>query len=151
MKKCPRCQSVKPFSDFPADRSKASGYFTYCKPCAAANSRESYARTNGRAARARYQADREKHKARKGGVKQRHGGPDEWARMFAEQDGKCYLCLQPLPEDCKDVHVDHDHSCCPGTKGDSRSCRYCRRGLTHQACNQVWGLVRENQIGRAHV
>jgi Recombination endonuclease VII len=74
----------------------------------------------------------------------RHGGIDEWARMFDAQDGLCYLCLQPLPVDGVDVHVDHDHSCCePGPK-TSKSCRYCRRGLTHQACNQIWGLAREN-------
>lgn len=74
----------------------------------------------------------------------RHGGPDEWARMYAEQDGLCYLCEQPLPVSGKDVHVDHDHTCCDIGPKSSQSCQYCRRGLAHQACNQIWGLAREN-------
>lgn len=76
----------------------------------------------------------------------RHGGPDEWARMYAAQGGLCYLCLQPLPENRSQVHVDHDHSCCdPGPRGrNTDSCAACRRGLTHERCNQIWGLAKEN-------
>lgn len=114
------------------------------------------------AAKARYRADPDKarqrwrdewrkrsrtpnHRERKrASYMKRHGGIDEWARMFADQDGLCYLCQEPLPEDGRDVHVDHDHSCCAVGPRESRSCQYCRRGLTHQACNQIWGLAREN-------
>lgn len=76
----------------------------------------------------------------------RHGGPDEWARMYDEQGGLCYLCLRPLSGNRTGVHVDHDHSCCdPGPKGrDTRSCQYCRRGLVHERCNQIWGLAKED-------
>lgn len=76
----------------------------------------------------------------------RHGGPDEWARLYEAQEGLCYLCLRPLPENRTSVHVDHDHSCCdPGPKGRAtRSCQYCRRGLAHERCNQIWGLARED-------
>ena len=76
----------------------------------------------------------------------RHGGPDEYARMYGDQDGLCYLCLRPLPDDRRAVHVDHDHTCCdPGPRGrDTDSCRYCRRGLTHERCNQIWGLAKED-------
>jgi hypothetical protein len=79
-------------------------------------------------------------------VRTQHGGPSEWARMYAGQDGLCYLCLRPLPDDRSKVHVDHDHSCCdPGPRGrNTDSCQYCRRGLTHERCNQIWGLAREN-------
>lgn len=73
----------------------------------------------------------------------RHGGIDEWARMYAEQNGLCYLCKQPLPTDGKDVHVDHDHTCCPGGKV-TESCSACRRGLAHAWCNQIVGLAGEN-------
>jgi hypothetical protein len=76
----------------------------------------------------------------------RHGGDAEWARMWGEQHGRCYLCLRPLPEDRKGIHVDHDHSCCdPGPKGrNTDSCQHCRRGLTHERCNQIWGLANED-------
>lgn len=76
----------------------------------------------------------------------RHGGEGEWARMWQDQDGLCYLCLRPLPEDRSAIHVGHDHACCdPGPKGRSTdSCRYCRRGLTRERCNQIWGLAMED-------
>lgn len=73
----------------------------------------------------------------------RHGGPDEWARMWQEQNGLCYLCLRPLPDSRANIHVDHDHDCCPSGR-DTTSCRYCRRGLTHERCNQIWGLAKED-------
>src|SRR5258708_4523220 len=144
----------------------------YCQPCVADRSRDYYARTKGAAARARYRADPRKHIAqakawqqanpekvrkyirrrkqritpaqRREKYMKRHGGTDEWARMWDNQQGRCYLCQRPLPQDGTDVHVDHDHTCCPSDKAHSQSCRYCRRGLTHQACNQIWGLAHED-------
>jgi hypothetical protein len=176
VKKCPRCQVVKPASEFTPDKTKADGLLSRCRDCDNAKSREYYARTKGATSRARYQNNRTtrlaQHRARRlanpekarqqardqyyrldpvtrrekgrASYMKRHGGSEEWARMFAAQGGCCYLCLKPLPVDGTDVHVDHDHSCCPGTKSETRSCRYCRRGLTHQMCNQIWGLARED-------
>jgi hypothetical protein len=174
MKRCPRCKAEKPLDQFTPDASKASGYMSHCKPCVADRSREYYARTKGAAARARYQADRRERiaqsiawrRANPDQVRQsrqrrraanpekfrqeervtymkRHDGIDEWARMWKAQQGRCYLCQRPLPEDGSRVAVDHDHSCCPSGQ-HTQSCRYCRRGLTHQACNQIWGLARED-------
>ena len=74
----------------------------------------------------------------------RHGGVDEWARRYDEQGGLCYLCKKPLAADGTDVHVDHDHDCCPGTKGRTESCPACRRGLAHAWCNQIIGLCGED-------
>lgn len=66
-----------------------------------------------------------------------HGmAPDDWAAMFVSQDGRCCYCERPLPEDGKQVHVDHDHSC---TCGPKQSCLHCRRGLACQNCNFVVG------------
>lgn len=83
--------------------------------------------------------DREKRRKR---AARRHGGAAEWARMWAEQDGRCYLCQRPMLPG-QEIHVDHDHTCCYNPK-DTDSCSYCRRGLTHAACNQIWGLAAEN-------
>jgi hypothetical protein len=61
---------------------------------------------------------------------------DEWAALWAAQDGCCYLCECPLDPDGR-VNIDHDHSCCPR----NRSCRICRRGLTCTACNVAIGMA----------
>lgn len=88
--------------------------------------------------------NREKRNARARGevntrkrLRDTHGmAPDDWATMFAAQDGRCCYCERPLPEDGKQVHVDHDHSC---TCGPKRSCLHCHRGLACQNCNFVVG------------
>jgi hypothetical protein len=55
--------------------------------------------------------------------------------MWDAQDGKCYLCGEPM--DIEHVRIDHDHSCCsPRT-----SCETCRRGLAHHRCNIAIGMA----------
>lgn len=44
MKKCPRCQTVKPFVDFHKNASSKTGFNTYCKPCKAIQREFKYAR-----------------------------------------------------------------------------------------------------------
>jgi hypothetical protein len=57
--------------------------------------------------------------------------------MWQAQNGCCYLCGEELDPKTEAVHLDHDHSCCPPI----RSCRTCRRGLTHRRCNVAIGLA----------
>lgn len=59
--------------------------------------------------------------------------PDVIAEIWELQDGKCYLCQEPLA--LAEVHIDHDHRCCPRR----RSCGTCRRGLAHDGCNASIG------------
>jgi hypothetical protein len=57
---------------------------------------------------------------------------EQWAQMFEEQEGLCYLCSEPLDlESKRKIHVDHDHDCCRGGK----SCGSCVRGLACNECN----------------
>jgi hypothetical protein len=56
--------------------------------------------------------------------------------LYNTQDGKCYLCGDPLDlENRRKVHLDHDHSCCPLGSG----CWICRRGLACDRCNFLIG------------
>jgi hypothetical protein len=64
----------------------------------------------------------------------------DWAELWRRQHGCCYLCLEPLPGDDSEVHIDHDQSCCP----PSRSCARCRRGLSHRDCNRLIGFTRDD-------
>ncbi len=70
----------------------------------------------------------------------RHGlRPEDWAAFWASQDGRCYLCGEPMAKGGKTgAHVDHDHSHC----GDWASCKVCQRGLACMDCNMA--------IGHAH-
>lgn len=62
--------------------------------------------------------------------------PEAYSGLIAGQDGCCYLCAEPLDlANPKNVHVDHDHSCCRGI----RSCGRCVRGLACEACNRGIG------------
>lgn len=67
----------------------------------------------------------------------RHGwDPGRRAQLYDDQDGRCYLCGDPLKPG-RWTHVDHDHNCCPTHK----ACDYCRRGLACHNCNVLIGLA----------
>lgn len=82
-----------------------------------------------------------KERARRNGQKYRdkylYGlSPERRTEMLAKQDGRCYLCDEPLDLDSpRKIHVDHDHSCCRG----ARSCGRCIRGLACEPCNKGIG------------
>jgi hypothetical protein len=70
----------------------------------------------------------------------------EWyEEQFAKQDGRCRICLR---RSATRLHVDHDHSCCPGRK----SCGKCLRGLICGECNfRLLGRIcQEQSMGTRH-
>jgi hypothetical protein len=67
--------------------------------------------------------------------------PEQREQMLRDQDGRCYLCGEPLDlTKPRTVHVDHDHTCCPG----SRSCGECIRGIACDPCNRGIGYFRDD-------
>lgn len=72
----------------------------------------------------------------------RHGSDiDEWyALTWHAQDGRCYLCGDPLTTANRGTHIDHDHDHCPV----KTSCPVCRRGLACDSCNKIIGLARND-------
>jgi len=63
----------------------------------------------------------------------------EFNAMLAVQGGLCAICGLPETQVIRGVvvamHVDHDHSCCPGIY----SCGKCVRGLLCSKCNTGLG------------
>lgn len=65
--------------------------------------------------------------------------------MLLDQDGRCNICTRTIliqsPASRVDaVHIDHNHSCCPG----SQSCGRCVRGLLCGRCNSALGMLRDD-------
>lgn len=67
--------------------------------------------------------------------------PQDYDRMFLEQEGRCAICRKPPFElktkGTKRLHIDHDHRCCPGDV----SCGKCIRGLLCFGCNRLLAAV----------
>jgi hypothetical protein len=61
---------------------------------------------------------------------------EEYNTMVTKHANRCAIC------NCysESLHVDHDHSCCPGT----RSCGKCIRGLLCSNCNNGLGRFYDN-------
>ncbi len=67
---------------------------------------------------------------------------DQYIQMLSAQNNLCGLCKQPERSVTKNgtvmkLSVDHDHSCCAGSK----SCGQCVRGLLCQGCNARMGYI----------
>jgi hypothetical protein len=60
---------------------------------------------------------------------------NEFEAMWSAQNGRCYLCGDKLERNNRNIHIEHDHRCCPRGK----SCASCRRGLSCPHCNFVIG------------
>jgi len=61
----------------------------------------------------------------------------DYAAILSAQGGGCAGCGAALSANGRRLAVDHDHSCCPGTK----SCGQCVRGLLCTKCNLTLGRM----------
>ena len=73
-----------------------------------------------------------------------HGLTEEsYLEILQKQDFRCAVCLVEVEyasSDKRNLHVDHDHNCCPG----QRSCGKCVRGLLCPNCNMGIGHFKDN-------
>lgn len=71
----------------------------------------------------------------------RFGVPAGWyAEQLEKQDFKCAICPRTEAGGNRRFHVDHDHTCCPGSK----SCGLCVRGLLCHGCNTGLGQFQDS-------
>ena len=68
-----------------------------------------------------------------------HMSPLQYAEMWDAQGGCCYLCGDSLGSGFN-VHIDHDHRCCP----PGQSCAACWRGLSCRDCNGAIGMAKDD-------
>lgn len=73
-------------------------------------------------------------------IKYRYGlSADQYRAMVEEQGDRCAACGEPRTDEER-LHIDHDHSCCPGV----RSCGACIRALLCRDCNHILGLAHDD-------
>ena len=66
----------------------------------------------------------------------------EYDDLLERQGGGCAVCGAAAGR--RRLHVDHDHSCCPVTRKDFRTCGRCVRGLLCSACNRALGYASDD-------
>lgn len=150
MKICRKCGKEKSLDDFSPNNRVKDGRQSYCKSC--------YSTLSGAARERRKQSDPEGYKkARrqsylnyvakhpdkiKAGNISRHGIKlENFQERLAKQDHACAVCRRDnIGKGRGRLHIDHDHSCCPGPK----SCGKCVRGLLCTYCNTGLGGLRDN-------
>lgn len=126
MKECKSCRVSKSISEFHKKKGGLLGAHAHCKVC-----RSEQAKGNDRGAE----------KNRKAYVKYAYGiTPEQYDKLFEEQNYQCGVCSRERLPGEKRFHVDHDHSCCPG----SRSCGKCIRGILCYQCNAGLGYVHDD-------
>ena len=104
MRKCPRCKEVKPLCDFGQNRGAKNGKNCYCKPCAAAMSRQRHRDT----------PEKTREEARRYWLKYLYGiTPAIYQEMLSSQGDCCAICKSPGRVIRRNqrfaLHVDHCH------------------------------------------
>ena len=129
MKTCNDCKEEKPFDHFYRVGEGGKYYSSYCKPCHLARNRahEKGYRKTSKVYWNRYRRD---HLAKYGLT------PDDYERMFEEQDGGCKICGHKPTGEKRDRYLAVDH--CHDTGAV--------RGLLCSACNSGLGHFKDDPL-----
>lgn len=133
LQRCKRCAEVKPLEKFHKRSSTACGRAGICAQCRSESRGHTYrVEILGR---------------RNVLLRHKYGLTDEdLERMLSEQGGGCAICSTTDPGGQGVWSVDHDHSCCPTTKGRRRACHRCIRGLLCHRCNLALGMFKDDPV-----
>jgi len=123
---CSRCKEDRDPTHFARDSRQKRGYKSFCYDCATPETVET---------------------RRDYFLRSRYGiSLEAYESMLEAQGNVCAICKQPEKaratrggSSTANYAVDHDHSCCPGTK----SCGKCVRGILCRACNHGLGNFRD--------
>lgn len=132
MKTCYKCEIEKSISDFPKAKQYKDGVRNECKKCYTAYMTSYYNNNpDKKAAKVAMNSSKDynwkRHKITE----------EQYLDMLSKYDGKCYSCKER-----EATCIDHDHSCCGGTR---RSCGKCIRGLLCHNCNTALGLMKDSK------
>jgi Recombination endonuclease VII len=152
---CSKCEQLLPLEEFAQSKRSLNGLSGRCKACGARlgaawrqekSQDEEYRKRAAersvvyRAAwRAANEGETVSRYYKKNNLKPYGLTLERFDAMVAERRNRCDICKKRF-KDKRDIHIDHDHSCCPG----KRSCGECIRGLLCSACNNGLGRFRDN-------
>ena len=119
-KTCGKCGISKLVSEFHRRVNARDGLQAHCKSCKTLTKREWISSNRDKV---KWNAVWTRHRMRK----------EDLEQLLTDQDSRCAICTDPITLD--DLHIDHDHECCPMGK----SCSKCRRGLLCMSCNHRLG------------
>ncbi len=156
MKTCCTCKVEKAIEEFGRNIRSHDGLQKRCKECSrAASSAYYYANKERATAAVKSWAERNPERRKKATNAWRASNPDKLRAYRRKANLKglyglteeqfdalasqgCAICgVRDGPE--HRLHVDHDHTCCPGSK----SCGKCVRGLLCRSCNQGLGNFKD--------
>jgi hypothetical protein len=135
-KVCTKCKKPKSLSEYTKSGRGDGKLRSHCKEC-----QKSYRKPVTPEKRAFYNGNRKKVydpvKAKYDKLKRQYNlSPEQYDMMVMVQQGKCLICKRE-----EELHVDHDHSCCPE---NGRSCGKCVRGLLCNNCNNGIGRFKDD-------
>lgn len=157
MKRCGKCNVVKPKSDFHKGAATIDGLAWQCKGCA----HEYYLsyRTLKLKKIDKYQCRMcelhldpsdfgktttycrscmrkigNRHNLKRLGL-----SVEQYIALERAQNGLCAICKNPEGQK-KRLSIDHDHACCPGQD----ACGKCVRGLLCSRCNKMLGMAKDD-------
>lgn len=137
MKKCTKCGIEKSFTDFPKDKSRKDGHYSYCKSCNSRNAKSYYEGRKGeiliyqKEYRAKNEAYIKEYKAKRYLTKQYGISESEVTELIVQQNGQCEICKEDISAK---RHIDHNHA-----SGEIR-------GLLCSSCNRALGYFKDSPL-----